>query len=374
MDRLKIIFFPVDKNDTAGNKRLMNLSKYLDKMGNTETCFFNPSGEKQANLGHPFASLQKLYFKFADLFRILLILFKERENQCINVLYFYTGRRLMLHRILLAKLLGYKILVDIVENPNSLRYSISWIQSIRTLYFLFLYRIIPLYGNAIIVVSNLLKNKVLNDFREKIPVFLMTVTYDPDDFNVVPEQYPYPALFYGGSYGSNYDFDSLFQAYNRISIEFPQLRLFLSGNINMQLKNKIKESVVNQHNIVFLGFLEEKTYFKTICSMTVLCMPRNNTIQANAGFPFKLAEYFATGRPVLTSKSSDVSAYVNDNEAFIYEPGDSIKIESLMRNILNNYETALKIGMNGRLKAQQYFDSRKIAGEFHSFVAELSLS
>ena len=372
MNRLKIIFFPIGEHDTAGNKRLGNLAKYLGKTGNVKICFFNPSVEKSENLSGVFFIIQKMYFKFLDVFRILVVLFHEREKGQKNMLYFYAGRHLLIHRIILAKLLGYKIVIDIVENPNSLTYSKSIMQSIRTLYFLFLYRLIPLYTSGLTVVSNLLKTKVINDFKGRIPVFLLAVTFDPDDFKTDAQQYPYPTIFYGGSYGSNYDFNSLFQAFNKINSEFPQLRLCLSGKIGSVMKEKITESIVNKENIIFLGFLDEKSYFKTICSMSILCMPRNNTIQANAGFPFKLAEYLASGKPVVTSRSSDVSDYVNDDDAYIYEPGDSLKVESMFRTILNDYEAALKVGNNGKLKAQKYFDSHKIAEEFYNFMINLS--
>ena len=372
MNKLKIIFFPIGAHDTAGNKRLGNLAKYLGKLDDVKLYFFNPSDEKSENVSGLFAIAKKIYFKFIDIFRILAVLFNEREKGYRNVLYFYAGRHLSLHRIFLAKLLGYKILIDIVENPNSLKYSKSRMQSFRTIYFLFLYNIIPFYASAIVVVSNLLKTKIANDFRGRIPVFLLTVSYDPDDFKMEEQQYPYQTVFYGGSYGSNYDFDSLFQAFNQINREFPHLRLCLSGKIEAAMKKKIMDTIVKNDNIIFLGFLDEVSYFRTICSMSILCMPRNNTIQANAGFPFKLAEYLATGKPVVTSRSSDVLDYVNDNDAYIYEPGDSLKIESLIRLILNDYEAALKVGSNGKLKAQQYFDSFKIAKEFYTFLISLS--
>jgi glycosyltransferase involved in cell wall biosynthesis len=372
MNKLKMIFFPIGKHDTAGNKRLMNLSKYLKQRGNVKIYFFNPSGEKSEKLSGIFSVIQKVFFKFLDIFRILAILFREREKGCQNILYFYEGRHLLLHRIILAKLLGYKILIDIVENPNSLKYSSSKAQTVRILYFLFLYKIIPFYANGLTVVSNLLKTKIKKDFDDRIPVFLLAVTFDPDDFKVEIQQYSYPTIFYGGSYGSNYDFDSLFQAFNKISLDFPQIRLCLSGKMEASMKKRITKSIDNENNIIFLGFLTEEEYFKTICSMSILCMPRNNTIQANAGFPFKLAEYLASGKPVLTSRSSDVSDYVNENDAYIYEPGDSLKIESFIRQILTDYGTALKVGNNGKLKAQKYFDSRHIAEEFNNFIINLS--
>jgi glycosyltransferase involved in cell wall biosynthesis len=373
MKQLKIIFFPIGEHDTAGNKRLKNLSRNLLDYENIKEYFFSPSGDSVKSASGIVGKLKKIILLFADIFRILYILIREREKGSRNILYFYEGRHLMLHRIMAAKILGYKILIDLVENPNALSHTKSITQKIRILYFLFMYKLMPLYANGIIVVSKYLKNKVVEDFKEKVPVLLMPVSYDSDDFKCEKQQYGYPTIFYGGSYGSNYDFDSLFKAFNSVIAEFPQLRLCLSGNIDDSMIKRISEAVTKPENIVFLGFLDEAVYYTTICSMNILCMPRNNTIHANAGFPFKLAEYLATGNPVITSRVSDVADYIADNEAFIYEPGDYGKMASVIKDIFSDPEHANKVGQRGKNKAEKCFDARSVSHEFYQFISDSKL-
>jgi len=85
-----------------------------------------------------------------------------------------------------------------------------------------------------------------------------------------------------------------------------------------------------------------------------------------------LAEYLATGKPVITSNVSDVKDYVSVNDAYIYEPGDSSKIESYLRQIFSNYEQALIVGENGKKKANYFFNSKKLAFNFYDFLVRLN--
>jgi glycosyltransferase involved in cell wall biosynthesis len=369
MKKLKFIFLPIGAHDIAGNKRLKNLSKYLLLNHQAEVVFLYPLADKLLIRSKPLFILIKFLSLFIDIFRIVFVLIKEKAKDSSNYLYFYEGRHLMIHRIAVAKLLGYKILIDLVEDPNPLSYSKSITHKLRVIYFLGIYKLIPIFANGIIVVTKYLKYKIENDFNETVPVFLLTVTFDPDDFRKPSKPFPFPSIFYGGSYGDNYDFDSLFMAFNNLIPEYPELRLVLSGKIENEMAKKINEKILEPENILFLGFLSEDEYYYTICGMNILCMPRNNSLHANAGFPFKLAEYLATGNPVITSRVSDVSDYLEDDEAFIYEPLDYKKIEFYIRYILSNPEEASRTGERGKLRAGKLFAADSVERDFVEFIS-----
>lgn len=369
MKSFNIIIIPIGEHDLAGNKRLSNLLEYLGAIDNTSVKIVKIKKEQTFNSKSTFIKfISKFLLYFIECFRIIFVIIYERKKKFINVLYFYEGNNFLIHRILLARLLGYKIFLDLVENPNCVSYVKSITQKIRSMYFLFLYRFLPLVTDGIIVVSRYLENMVIRDFSGKLPVLHMSVSYNPENFKVKPNIYSQFCIFYGGSYGDNYDFDSLIKALNNLVKDFPKLKLYLSGNISGSKLENIRNMMHNKENLVYLGYLSEDEYYKVICGMDILCMPRNNSTQSNSGFPFKLAEYLATGKPVITSNVSDVMHYINANDAFIYEPGDSKKIELYLRKIFSNYEQALKVGENGKEKANYFFNSKKLALNFHDFL------
>ncbi|HEY5535881.1 MAG TPA: glycosyltransferase, partial [Ignavibacteria bacterium] len=76
---------------------------------------------------------------------------------------------------------------------------------------------------------------------------------------------------------------------------------------------------------------------------------------ANAGFPFKLGEYLATGNPVISTKASDVENYLTKDDAYLIEFNSPQQICGALTEIVNNTEVARKIGLNGMKKYQKFF-------------------
>ncbi len=369
MEKINILFFSLGKHDVAGNKRLNNLAKYFGQNQYINTRIIKPAWD-YANV-HKLRGARYSLIKSAclllNVFLFPFIIFKWKRANSKNLLYFYEAEHLLFHRLVLARLLGYKLIVDLVENPDSTAYATSILKKIRIQYFLLIYKTIPFFFSGVVVVSGYLKEKIIEDFKNKVPVFLLPVSYDPDDFLGVWPTIPH-SVFYGGSYGSNYDFLSLFKALGQVQHLCPHMKLYLSGKIPADIAELLKNEASLEKNVVLLGFLSEDDYFRTIKSMEVLCLPRNNTIQANAGFPFKLAEYLAAGNPVITSKVSDVAGYLSPKEAFIYEPDSFEELKNKIFEALSDKFKAKQVGENGRIAAEKFFNAKNQANDFFIFL------
>jgi glycosyltransferase involved in cell wall biosynthesis len=86
-------------------------------------------------------------------------------------------------------------------------------------------------------------------------------------------------------------------------------------------------------------------------------MTRTNSAYANAGLPFKLGEYLATGKPVIASDVDDLSIYLRNREdAFLVNPGDINALEQAMEYCIDNYPAAVKVGRSGMAKCQKFFN------------------
>ncbi|MBP5708929.1 MAG: glycosyltransferase, partial [Bacteroidales bacterium] len=150
--------------------------------------------------------------------------------------------------------------------------------------------------------------------------------------------------------------------------EYPDIKLCLTGKVNEDVRSMIKRYIKNENSVLFLGFLDDKKYYSCVKGADILCMPRNNSIHANAGFPFKLAEYLATGKPVITSLASDVSFYLTEDDAFMYNSGDQKTIESYIKLIITDKQEAMRRGRNGQKKAEMCFNNLKVTTDFLTFV------
>ena len=85
-------------------------------------------------------------------------------------------------------------------------------------------------------------------------------------------------------------------------------------------------------------------------------MTRTNSAYANAGFPFKLGEFLATGKPVVASNVSDVGKFFKDrHDSMLVKPGDRKDIVSAVEYLLANPEKAIEIGKRGREESYLVF-------------------
>ncbi len=103
--------------------------------------------------------------------------------------------------------------------------------------------------------------------------------------------------------------------------------------------------------------MEDIDFYPLLRNSDVLCMCRTESGFANAGFPFKLGEYLATGNPVICTKVSDVEYYLDDDDAYLIEPGNPQQITQALFSIVNDPETARAKGMKGLEKCRKFFSS-----------------
>ncbi|MCE5225610.1 MAG: glycosyltransferase, partial [Porphyromonadaceae bacterium] len=121
-------------------------------------------------------------------------------------------------------------------------------------------------------------------------------------------------------------------------------------------------------DVVFTGLVESSQvkHFLTECS--ILTITRPSTVQTKAGFPTKLGEYFATGKPVLATDFGDMKRYFRDGwDIIMAESGNTGSIADKLRWMLSNPDELSEIadrGYNRALELLEYRNSvRRIANQ-----------
>src|SRR5690606_21211749 len=126
--------------------------------------------------------------------------------------------------------------------------------------------------------------------------------------------------------------------------------------------DKINKIINNNRKIVFLGYLDSEEYYKVLNSCDIFCMPRNNSLFANAGFPFKLGEFLATGKGVVATKVGDVSQYLTNMEnAMLIEPESVDEIVKAIEYLVLNTDEIARLGDSAIGVARENFDSDKLS-------------
>jgi glycosyltransferase involved in cell wall biosynthesis len=105
---------------------------------------------------------------------------------------------------------------------------------------------------------------------------------------------------------------------------------------------------------------------------SVLVLARPDNIQSKGGFPTKLGEYLATGRPVLITSVGDIPKYLSHGiNGFLTKPGSAQAFAEQMTWILNNYAAAKNAGLEGKKLTMVDFDNVYQAKRVIEFVATL---
>jgi glycosyltransferase involved in cell wall biosynthesis len=210
----------------------------------------------------------------------------------------------------------------------------------------------------------------------KVPLFFLPVTVNRELLENQEQDRPPRALtlFYSGSFNEKDGLPYLLEGLYLTRKAGVPLRLMLSGKGTAKEMELFWETVrrFGLADIVdYKGFLTRTAYLQSLSSgADVFCMTRINSAYANAGFPFKLGEFLATGKPVIASKVGDVEKYLTNNDAYLVNPENPEEIKNALVDIARFPLLAKVAGLNGREVARKYFDHENYAGPLRHFLAE----
>jgi len=264
---------------------------------------------------------------------------------------------------------GIKVAYERTEYPYLNIHKLSFRYLDIELYFkLFLRRVDYIY-----VISTALKDL----FEKKLPkqrklgrIQILNMLVEPDRFNPTQniERFINSSkkriVFVGELYGDKDGVYGLVQAFLKICIDFPESDLILVGD------NKNKEALYSlyalinnsdfKNRIIFTGKLNRSEIAIQIKNSYCLVLDRPNNIQAKYGFPTKLGEYLASGKPVIITKVGDIPLYLTDNiNVYLAEPDNIGSFSAKLRECLSNPIQAQKIGLEGQKLAYNEFNYLK---------------
>lgn len=370
----------------AGTKRVQHFIDYLFNNGNNVSVITLGNTDRISGVNKSKGEYKGVnYFNLASsihpyLFYLLLpvywlagffYLLKLRKNGYKNILYVYNSFTIEnIFVIILSKLAGYKTVVDVVEDYSTHLEKVSFVLSVKLKSNIFFEKYSRFLCDGVVVLSEYLVKRFEKISQGKIPVINIPISASVKNPDRVKQSFNEPVTFsYSGSFGNKDGLSFFIQAFKNISDKYPNCILYLSGKGNdpqLYLKNYTKD------NIKYLGYISDEEYYSLADNSDILCMTRTNSKYANAGFPFKLGEYLATGNPVITSNVSDVSMYLeNGKDAIIVDSENSEQLTQSIDYLMSNPEKAFEIGANGRKKALKFFNPETNGKKLVDFINTL---
>ena len=87
----------------------------------------------------------------------------------------------------------------------------------------------------------------------------------------------------------------------------------------------------------------------------MLALARPDRLQAQNGFPTKLGEYLATGKPVVVTRVGEIPLFIKHGEnGYLADPTPE-SFSKQLSWVADNYEQAKKTGQNGKKLAENEF-------------------
>ena len=243
-----------------------------------------------------------------------------------NILFVYgppSGDNLVF--VIRARRIGYRVVFYLVEDIRVQGHAKDFFARVKHASAVFLTRRIGRLADAVLVISRRLHDQIEPLVGGRCPVRMLPICVNLDEIPFADRPFGSPVrLLYGGTFGDKDKVEVLLEAFEILCARGRDLRLALTGRGSPERMEAVRrrvEAMACRDRIDWLGYLEAGEYYRRLGEFDILCMTRGSSAFAQAGFPFKLGEYLATGRPVVASRVSDVTEYLTDRrDAILIEP------------------------------------------------------
>lgn len=307
------------------------------------------------------------------LITILELLKQNRKERFDFVILSADWFRILYTFIPIIRLMGSQPIFIADEFPTPIRvYLKDGIPKLKHV----LFSIILKYVKGMIFMTEKL-SQFYNGIVKK-PSFILPTVTDVSRFSEIIESdkvRPKYLCYMGNMELSKDNVDNIIKAFKIVSNKHSDLELHLYGSPSAADFNTL-ESLISD-----LG-LKDKVFIKgkisndkvpvVLANSYVLLSSQPATMRAQGGFPTKLGEYMAVGRPTLLTDVGEISKYITDGEnAWLARPNDPEHFAEKLEYIIDNYTEAMKVAENGKKYILQNFDYKIQAARLVAFFNNL---
>lgn len=294
------------------------------------------------------------------------------DGNKLNVLIFHTILDISEYPFFqFAKSIGYKVIFDQVETsyvaPGT---KTSWKTKIHAMLNEYVGNIAYKKCDGSFVISKALLAQNKSKYP-KMPLCLLPNSTpilqqkEKIDFNEIP------IILYTGTYAPKDGVEFLIRAFLKVLEHGYKCKLVLTGR-GKPSDMKVLDLVKNNPNVEYLGRISDRKLNDVLVNSDILTMTRVDSKFANCGFPFKVSEYLSTANPIIASKVSDITDYLEHKKnAYLVEPNSVNDIVKGIEFMLNNKKIALEIGKEGLHVAKTIFSIDAIGLRFVDFLHSL---
>lgn len=279
--------------------------------------------------------------------------------------------------MLLAKLYRIPVLLEMCEIFSSDRRRSGPMDTFKRAAARLSDRLLPAMSDGVLAISTRIAAFLRQGGVDAGAIMQLPILVDCDQF-APPSPSPVPGLsdaryfLNSGALDGKEGLETVLQAFAPVARDHDGLLLALTGDPEPSRKARILELAGRLGiggRLLFTGFLPVDQLAWAYQNAAALICCRADTEFANFGFPTKLGEYLASGRPVITNGVGDTLLYLEDGvTALLTRAGDSGSISRALEKVLQAPTMADQVGLNGRKVALARFDYRNFIDPLDAFL------
>jgi glycosyltransferase involved in cell wall biosynthesis len=228
----------------------------------------------------------------------------------------------------------------------------------------------------IVCVSSYLVSQALK-YNKKSRVFKLPALAEFNELNCetsinVDCKHDMTRFLYCGNVGYSEVIDTIIGAYENIcrlrkNVK-AELLLILHGQ-EIELQKITDYARQSKYQIQIKSCLPEADLLTEYSQASVLLAPLRLTVQDEARFPQKIAEYVSFSKPIITTFVGDIGQYFESDKSAIFIDDFSVaELEKKMNYLIDNNDRRVGIGSEGNAVGREYFDYKKYITNFGNFV------
>jgi len=293
---------------------------------------------------------------------LLFINLLQKKGVCFSIFY---GNNIFaeISFILISWLFFGKIYKEESENPNVYFRENRPIHN-RIIKWFILNRLYRSY-DCVLVMTHPLRDFFLTKGIPDRKILVVPQTVDQERFEnetynstmSLPDDY----VAYVGSLNQQKDgVLTLVESFTKVSAEYPEIHLILAGEGTRLEKNELSSLIIQLHlndKVHYIGRISSKEIpvFFHGAKLSASCRPKS--IQSEYGFPTKVVEYLASGKPTVTTATGELAFYLKDRvNAFVAKKTDPESFALKMLEVLQDYDFALKVAQEGKDMVKKMFN------------------
>jgi glycosyltransferase involved in cell wall biosynthesis len=153
---------------------------------------------------------------------------------------------------------------------------------------------------------------------------------------------------------------TLVESFTEVSALYPEMHLVIAGEGTQKEKNEFSSLIIKLHlieRVHYIGRISSNEIPAIFHGAKLLVSCRPKSMQSEYGFPTKVVEYLATGKPTVTTATGELAFYLKDRvNAFVANMATHNTFASKMLEALQDYDFAMKVAQNGKELVKDKFN------------------